>query len=137
VLERPRMGPGLGVDGIGVAMQGGGVAQGFLELGGERLGRRGGAGGDLAGSLEQVAVGHDVPDQPAVPGRDAVQDLTEKHHGGDQLLAAKLKETLRDTAALHRHPEAVERELGPQVWSIEQPFFAERLAAMKKKISKS
>lgn len=51
-------------------------------------------------------------------------------------LVREAKSTLRDMAALDTHDLAVERELGPQVWSLEQPFFAERLAALKKKIRK-
>lgn len=51
-------------------------------------------------------------------------------------LVAKVKHTLRDMAAINHHAAAVDRELDPQVWSVEQPFFAERLAALKKKISK-
>jgi enoyl-CoA hydratase len=34
------------------------------------------------------------------------------------------------------HPDAVKRELEPQLWSTKQPWFAERLAALQKKISK-
>ena len=34
------------------------------------------------------------------------------------------------------HPAAVERELDPQVWSTQQPWFAERIAALQAKISK-
>ena len=49
-------------------------------------------------------------------------------------LVVKVKETLRDMATVHHHAAAVERELDPQVWSVEQPFFAERLAALKQKI---
>ena len=50
-------------------------------------------------------------------------------------LAIEAKATLRDLPGISDHGLAVERELGPQVWSLEQPFFAERLAALKKKIS--
>ena len=51
-------------------------------------------------------------------------------------LVEKAKATLEDMAGIHRHPDAVDRELDPQVWSVEQPFFAERLAALKSKIRK-
>lgn len=51
-------------------------------------------------------------------------------------LAIKTKATMRDIAALDEHPAAVERELEPQVWSVEQPAFAERLAALRKKIKR-
>jgi len=39
-------------------------------------------------------------------------------------------------ADIETHAEAVQRELGPQVWSIDQPYFAVRVAELKAKISK-
>ena len=51
-------------------------------------------------------------------------------------LARRTKRTLRDVALLDTHDEAVDRELETQLWSMEQPAFAERLAAMQRRISK-
>jgi enoyl-CoA hydratase len=51
-------------------------------------------------------------------------------------LAIVTKTTIRDMAAVPDHPAAVERELEPQLWSTRQPWFAERLAAMREKISR-
>jgi len=51
-------------------------------------------------------------------------------------LARRTKRTLRDVAALDAHDDAVDRELETQVWSMDQPAFAERLAAMQRRISK-
>ena len=39
-------------------------------------------------------------------------------------------------ATIDDHSEAVERELDPQVWSINQPEFAERLAALQARITR-
>jgi enoyl-CoA hydratase len=50
-------------------------------------------------------------------------------------LVRRTKRTLRDVAYLDSHDEAVERELEQQLWSIEQPAFTERLAALRKRIS--
>jgi enoyl-CoA hydratase len=50
-------------------------------------------------------------------------------------LVAQMKQTLADVAAIPTHVEAVERELDPQVWSINQPAFKERLAAIQRRIS--
>jgi enoyl-CoA hydratase len=47
------------------------------------------------------------------------------------------KKTIADMADIATHPEAVERELAPQLWSTRQPWFAERLAALQRKISKN
>jgi enoyl-CoA hydratase len=52
-------------------------------------------------------------------------------------LAQRTKATIIDMAEIHRHDQAVELELEPQVWSINQPAFAERLAALQSKITKS
>ena len=39
-------------------------------------------------------------------------------------------------ALIDDHATAVDRELVPQVWSIEQPAFKERVAALQAKITK-
>jgi enoyl-CoA hydratase len=51
-------------------------------------------------------------------------------------LARRAKETLATMAAVNAHDEAVDIELDVQTWSAQQPFFAERLAAMRERISK-
>jgi enoyl-CoA hydratase len=50
-------------------------------------------------------------------------------------LLRRAKATLRAMARIHEHVVAVELELENQAWSVQQPEFAERLAALKKKIS--
>jgi enoyl-CoA hydratase len=50
-------------------------------------------------------------------------------------LVEKIKQTLADAAEISDHTQAVERELDPQVWSINQPAFQERLAAMRRRLS--
>ena len=50
-------------------------------------------------------------------------------------LAIVTKATIRDMADIDDHPAAVQRELEPQLWSTKQPWFAERLAALRAKIS--
>jgi enoyl-CoA hydratase len=50
-------------------------------------------------------------------------------------LAIVTKRTIRDMAGVGSHDAAVDRELEPQLWSVQQPWFAERLAALKAKIS--
>lgn len=51
-------------------------------------------------------------------------------------LVARVKETIVDMADVETHAAAVERELDPQVWSVRQPAFQERLAALQAKITK-
>ncbi|WP_104477928.1 enoyl-CoA hydratase [Actinokineospora auranticolor] len=50
-------------------------------------------------------------------------------------LVISIKESMRATAMLDSHPDAVETELVAQVRSMDTPAFAELLAAMKAKIS--
>lgn len=49
-------------------------------------------------------------------------------------LVRRLKTTLRGMAAVTEHREAVERELDPQLWSKQQPEFAERIRTIKQRI---
>ena len=51
-------------------------------------------------------------------------------------LLESVKKTIQDMADVDTHPEAVERELVPQLWSTKQPWFAEKIAAMQAKITK-
>jgi enoyl-CoA hydratase len=50
-------------------------------------------------------------------------------------LLTRVKATIGDMAAVEDHGAAVERELADQVWSLEQPAFAERLAAIQERIA--
>lgn len=50
-------------------------------------------------------------------------------------LVIETKATIAAMADVDTHPDAVQRELVPQVWSTRQPWFAERLAALQSKIS--
>lgn len=50
-------------------------------------------------------------------------------------LAIMTKQTIRDMADIDSHAEAVQREFEPQLWTVKQPWFEERIAALKAKIS--
>lgn len=52
-------------------------------------------------------------------------------------LLTATKQTIADMAEISTQDEAVERELGPQVWSLNQPWFPERIAELKAQISKN
>jgi enoyl-CoA hydratase len=52
-------------------------------------------------------------------------------------LARRAKRTIADMATIDDHDAAVERELVDQLWSMEQPEFAERLAALQARITRS
>jgi enoyl-CoA hydratase len=50
-------------------------------------------------------------------------------------LVERIKRTMGDVRTIDHHTDAVERELDPQVWSINQPAFQEKLAALQRRIS--
>lgn len=56
---------------------------------------------------------------------------------GPRSLVREIKTTMSDMGAITSHHHAVERELTPQVWSVQQPFFAERLAALQARVGGS
>lgn len=51
-------------------------------------------------------------------------------------LSRRAKQTLAAMPAVETHDAAVDLELEAQAWSAQQPFFAERLAALKDRISR-
>lgn len=62
-------------------------------------------------------------------------ELAARAAAGPPELARRMKATISEMATIADHAAAVERELGDQVWSVQQPAFQERLAAMAAKIS--
>lgn len=50
-------------------------------------------------------------------------------------LVERVRRTMLDVRAVDDHRDAVERELEPQLWSINQPAFQEKLAALRRRIS--
>ncbi|MHB1089458.1 MAG: enoyl-CoA hydratase [Ilumatobacteraceae bacterium] len=52
-------------------------------------------------------------------------------------LLTTTKRTIADMAEINTQDEAVARERGPQVWSLDQPWFPARIAELKAKISKN
>lgn len=74
-----------------------------------------------------------VPDDELLPTAIA---LAEQAASAPRELIVELKKTMRDGTGITTLDEAVEREIGPQAWSKEQTFFAERLAAIQRRISK-
>ena len=55
--------------------------------------------------------------------------------GVPRLLSLRMKETLRAAGGHDSHEAALRRELEAQLWSLQQPFFKERLAALKSRLS--
>jgi enoyl-CoA hydratase len=66
---------------------------------------------------------------------EVAQSMAAKAAAAPRELAQRLKATIGDMAAIEDHAAAVERELADQLWSMDQPAFAERLAAIQARIS--
>jgi len=66
---------------------------------------------------------------------DTAQQFARGAASAPRELAIVTKRTIRDMADIETHPEAVARELEPQLWSAQQPWFAERLAALQARIT--
>lgn len=74
-----------------------------------------------------------VPDDELLPAAHA---MAERAASGPHELSRRIKATIHDMASIDDHAAAVDRELEPQVWSLEQPAFKERVAALQAKITK-
>ena len=74
-----------------------------------------------------------VDDDALLP---AAQEMAERAAAGPRELARRIKSTIAEVALIDDHAGAVDRELEPQVWSLEQPAFKERVAALQAKITK-
>src|SRR5688500_9215852 len=73
-----------------------------------------------------------VPDDDLLP---TAQAMAERAASAPHALAATLQHPIADMAEVADHDAAVDRELIPQVWSLGQPAFRERVAALQAKIT--
>ncbi|MEY2432832.1 MAG: hypothetical protein QOC92_2557 [Acidimicrobiaceae bacterium] len=67
---------------------------------------------------------------------DVAREMAGRAAAAPRELVMKTKASIQDMADIDDHPAAVARELEPQLWSVKQPAFRERLAAMQAKITK-
>ena len=73
-----------------------------------------------------------VPDDDLLP---LALEMASAAASAPRDLVERVKQTMRDITQLADHAAAVERELDPQVWSINQPAFQEKLAALRERIA--
>lgn len=66
---------------------------------------------------------------------DAARALAAGAASAPRELVMITKRTIAEMADVESHDAAVAKELDPQVWTARQPWFAERIAALKAKIS--
>jgi enoyl-CoA hydratase len=88
--------------------------------------------------LDGAAAAHHGLAWSCVPDTDLVataRAMAAKAAAAPRDLVERISRTLVDVRTLDDHEAAVERELEPQVWSINQPAFQERLAALQARIS--
>lgn len=67
---------------------------------------------------------------------DSAVAVADRAAGAPRELAARVKQTLATMASVETHADAVDVELEAQVWSLGQPAFRERLAAIQQQISR-
>jgi enoyl-CoA hydratase len=65
----------------------------------------------------------------------AAQTMAARAASAPRELIEVTKVTIGEMAGVATHAEAVEHELGPQLWSTQQQFFRDRIAALQAKIS--
>lgn len=65
----------------------------------------------------------------------ASQEMAARAASRPRALVEVTKQTITDMHDVDNHPDAVKRELEPQLWSTKQPWFADMIGAMQKKIS--
>lgn len=82
---------------------------------------------------ERLGLVHRCVDDDAL--LDVAQEMAATAAAAPRELVITTKRTIADMADVTTHPAAVERELEPQLWSTRQPWFAERLAALQRRIS--
>lgn len=73
-----------------------------------------------------------VPDDDLLP---TCREMAAVAAAAPRAVVERIRSTLIDVRGVDTHAEAVERELEPQVWTITQPAFQEKLAAMQRRIS--
>lgn len=67
---------------------------------------------------------------------DVAVEMAAKAGSMPRPLSHRAKQTLGAMPSVSSHESAVDLELEAQIWSTQQPFFAERLAALKARISR-
>jgi enoyl-CoA hydratase len=95
-----------------------------MVLFGQRLDGEGAA----AHGLAWACVDDDVLVEEAV-------NLAMRAAAAPRALAVRAKETLKQVSSLDDHDEAVSLEIAAQIWSLGEPFFAERLAKLRARVS--
>ena len=82
---------------------------------------------------ERVGLSHRCVDDDQL--LEAAHTMAARAAAAPRELVVAVKQTVQAMADVDDHLTAVRRELEPQLWSTQQPWFAERIAALQAKIS--
>ena len=82
---------------------------------------------------ERIGLAHRCVDDDRLP--EAARAMAAGAASAPRELVLITKRTIQEMADVATHDEAVAKELDPQVWTARQPWFAERIAALKARIS--
>jgi len=86
-----------------------------------------------AGEAERVGLVFRAVDEDSL--MEAALDMARRSASGPRELVRRMKDTLRRAGQAPTHEEGMELEVEPQVWSVKQPEFAERIAKIAERIS--
>lgn len=114
---------------------GGGYTWMLRNIAGVQATMAAGVFGDVLDGREAERVGmvwRCLPDDELLP---AAQAMAAKAAAAPRELAMRVKATIGDMATIDDHEAAVDRELVDQLWSMDQPEFAERLKQIQSRIS--
>lgn len=113
---------------------GGGYTWMLRRIAGVQATMAAGVFGEILGGREAERVGmvwRCVPDDELLAAAHA---MAAKAAAAPRELAQRVKATVADMASIEDHAAAVDRELTDQLWSLEQPEFAQRLGALQARI---
>jgi len=114
---------------------GGGYTWMLRRIAGVQAAMAAGVFGDVLDGREAERVGMVWRCHPDGELLEAAQAMAAKAASAPRELARRVKATVADMATIDDHAAAVERELTDQLWSMDQPAFAERLAAIQARIT--
>ena len=114
---------------------GGGYTWMLRRIAGVQATMAAGVFGDVLDGREAERVGMVWRCHPDDELLEAAQAMAARAAAAPRELARRVKATIADMATVEDHAAAVERELTDQLWSMDQPAFAERLAAIQARIS--
>jgi len=82
---------------------------------------------------ERVGLVHKCVDDDQLMA--TAQAMAARAGAAPRQLVLEIKQSIKDMADISVHADAVKRELTPQVWSTQQPWFLEKIKALQSKIT--